>query len=170
MTSVGLDESQMRSLLLTSKNKTFVVPDTSVVSPVVLPIVPVVALALQRKTDLRFLLARRGPGQSGEGEWEFPGGKIEQIGGGLYETQQQALVREIQEELSLFLSENQLSFVADHRVDYEEKTIQLFLWRAQVEHTPEFILVDHDAVVWANFDEMKNMSISRGDRPLLSFL
>lgn len=160
------------------KNKTFVAPVApeglfvrpSAESTVLLPIVPVVALALQRKTDLRFLLARRGPGQSGEGEWEFPGGKIEQLAGGVYETQKQALVREIQEELSLVLSENQLSFVADHRVDYKEKTIQLFLWTAQVEQSPELILVDHDAVVWANLDEMKNMAISRGDRPFLDFL
>ena len=44
----------------------------------------------------RFLACRKKPGKPLEGHWEFPGGKIEPG-----ETPQQALAREIHEELNL---------------------------------------------------------------------
>ena len=45
--------------------------------------------------DGEVLCARRGEGKSLAGYWEFPGGKIESG-----ETQKEALIREIQEELN----------------------------------------------------------------------
>lgn len=55
-------------------------------------VINVVGAAIVR--DGKVLCARRGPGKSLAGYWEFPGGKIEP-----HETARQALHREIEEEL-----------------------------------------------------------------------
>lgn len=55
-----------------------------------------VAVAVMLRFDGKFLLAQRPPGKAYAGYWEFPGGKLE-----AGETAQQALVREIQEELGV---------------------------------------------------------------------
>ena len=52
-----------------------------------------IAAAILRRND-KILICRRGPGGSCGYLWEFPGGKVEPG-----ETPQQALVREIMEEL-----------------------------------------------------------------------
>ncbi|MEQ1813421.1 MAG: Nudix family hydrolase [Candidatus Nitrotoga sp.] len=55
-----------------------------------------VAAAVLQKSDGTFLLTQRPPGKSYAGYWEFPGGKIEPE-----ESVQQALVRELHEELGI---------------------------------------------------------------------
>lgn len=59
------------------------------------PIVVVAAVALI-DTDNRVLIAERPAGKSMAGLWEFPGGKVEPG-----ETPEQALVREVREELGI---------------------------------------------------------------------
>lgn len=61
---------------------------------------PVVALALQDGAG-RWLLHRRPAGKQHGGLWEFPGGKVE-----AGETPQQALIREIREELGIVVLPN----------------------------------------------------------------
>ena len=59
------------------------------------PVVVVAAAALI-DVDGRVLIAERPPGKSLAGLWEFPGGKV-----GVGETPEQALVRELKEELAI---------------------------------------------------------------------
>ena len=59
------------------------------------PIVLVAACALI-DTDGRILIAQRPEGKSLAGMWEFPGGKVEEG-----ETPEQALIRELNEELGI---------------------------------------------------------------------
>ncbi len=64
-----------------------------------LKIVLVAACALV-DVDGRVLLARRPPGRSMAGLWEFPGGKVEEG-----ERPEQALIREMSEELGITIAE-----------------------------------------------------------------
>ncbi len=128
-------------------------------------LVTVVALALQRQSDSKYLITRRGPGQSGSGEWEFPGGKLEKG-----ETQKFGLAREIHEELSIRLNENDLNFLAEHVEHYPSKSVQIFLWKMVIDYTPDLILTEHDLFLWVTTEEIKHFSLSSGDKPFLMFL
>lgn len=129
------------------------------------PVVEVVALALQNTTDKKFLLARRGPGGSGAGCWEFPGGKIE-----LGETQEQALCREIIEELAFVLDPQQLTYVDKNEHAYENRKVRIFLFRCEVNYRPEFRLLDHDCADWYSVDQMKEINLSEADKSFISLI
>jgi mutator protein MutT len=66
----------------------------------------------------RILITQRLPGAQLEGLWEFPGGKIHEG-----ETPEQALVREIKEELDLVITIGELFW--EETFDYGIKTIRL---------------------------------------------
>ena len=128
-------------------------------------IVTIVALALFRKSDQKYLLTRRGPGQSGAGEWEFPGGKIE-----TGESQKQALIREIQEELSIHLDEQDLIYISENLQQYQTKAVQIFLWKLEIDYNPQIILTEHDQSVWLSKDQILKYNLSLGDKPFINLL
>lgn len=78
------------------------------------PILLVVACALV-DVDHRVLIARRPPGRSMAGLWEFPGGKLE-----LGETPEEALIRELEEELSIETRAACLAPLSFASHDYED--------------------------------------------------
>ena len=128
-------------------------------------IIEVVALAMQDLTDQRYLLARRGSGGSGAGFWEFPGGKIEKD-----ESQKQALLREIREELAFDVDSVQLEFLGQNLHRYPQKEIMIYLWRLRVGGKPSFTLVDHDLTQWFLPHELQEIRLSEGDKPFISLL
>lgn len=77
-----------------------------------------VALALLRKED-RWFLQRRDPGNAVlPGRWEFPGGKVE-----AGESMEEALRRELQEELGLAVSG--LHPLAEQTFPYPDRSVRL---------------------------------------------
>lgn len=129
------------------------------------PVVEVVALALQNTTDKKYLLARRGPGGSGAGCWEFPGGKIE-----LGETREQALCREIIEELAFVLDPHQLTYVGKTEHAYGNRNVRIFLFRFEVNYRPEFRLLDHDRAEWYLAKQLQEINLSEADKSFISLI
>lgn len=77
-----------------------------------------VAVGVLMQADSRFLLTSRPPGKVYAGYWEFPGGKLE-----AGETVEQALRRELQEELGITIGDTQLW--KTQMVDYPHALVQL---------------------------------------------
>lgn len=129
------------------------------------PVVEVVALALQNTTDKKYLLARRGPGGSGAGCWEFPGGKIEPG-----ETQTQALCREILEELAFELDPQRLFYVGENEHAYGSRKVRIYLFRSEINYRPDFRLLDHDLAEWYKVDQLKEINLSEADKSFISLI
>lgn len=120
-----------------------------------------VVAALLRDGD-RVLIVRRGPGETGAGFWEFPGGKVDPG-----ETHQQALAREIFEELNLEIKVG--APVADDVYAYPQKTIHLFLYEA-VRVSGEIRLLEHDAQEWVHPERLDPEILSYADRGFVQVL
>ncbi len=127
------------------------------------PLVLVVAIALIDSEE-RILMAQRPQGKHMAGYWEFPGGKIE-IG----ENPENALVREIEEELSITLNENALfpiSFVS-HDYDYFHLLMPLYGSRSW---QGEIIPQEGQNTAWVPKNAIKDLQIIPADRALLPIL
>lgn len=124
----------------------------------------VVAALIRRfgDTEKRILIVRRGPGQSGAGYWEFPGGKVE-VG----ESPEQALVREIDEELALSIRVGDLLGEADFA--YPAKFIRLRVYWAEAVHG-QLQLSEHDAFKWCLSQEISVQELSEADRPFVEMI
>jgi 8-oxo-dGTP diphosphatase len=114
----------------------------------------VVAAAIRRGG--RVLAARRVRPVAG---WEFPGGKVE-----AGETEPDALVREIREELAAEVAVGaRLGEAGDGR-------IRLVLYDATLTGAEPRALHDHDALRWVGVDELDELDWLPIDRQLLDRL
>lgn len=96
-------------------------------------VVDVAVGVLLRPQDGSFLLTSRPEGKVYAGYWEFPGGKLE-----AGESVQQALVRELREELGLEIEPQAVQPWRQQRVDYPHALVQLHfckvrLWRGELQ-------------------------------------
>ena len=82
--------------------------------------IAVVAAVIEH--DGAFLVTRRQAGVHLAGMWEFPGGKIDPA-----ETHEQALRREMREELDADVEVNELVYYTVH--GYEDRTVSLYFYR-----------------------------------------
>ena len=90
-----------------------------------------VAVGVLLQDDGAFLLTSRPPGKVYAGYWEFPGGKLE-----AGETVQQALARELHEEIGIAIEDCTLWKI--ERVDYPHALVQLNFcrvtrWRGELQ-------------------------------------
>jgi len=118
----------------------------------------VVAAILAREG--RVLLTRRAEGKHLAGLWEFPGGKVE-----TWETPEEALVREIREELDLEV--DALSpFVFVHH-DYPETRILMLVYRGRPVGDPGAATLPWR---WAPISELDPASMPDADLPVVRAL
>lgn len=99
-----------------------------------------VSVAVMVRADGRVLLARRPPSKVYAGYWEFPGGKVEPG-----ESDEQALVREIQEELGVEIT--QAWPWVTQVYTYPHATVRLKFFRV-TGWTGEPHAKEHDAITW----------------------
>lgn len=105
----------------------------------------------------RFLACRKKPGKPLEGHWEFPGGKIEPG-----ETPEQALAREIREELNLIAEVGQK--VTTTTYEYDFATIELSTFYCTLVDG-DLRLTDHDDTKWVTSTEAAHLTWAPADIP-----
>ena len=127
------------------------------------PIVLVAACALV-DSDGRVLLAQRPEGRSMAGLWEFPGGKVE-----AGERPEDALIRELKEELGIDVSERCLAPLtfASHSYEQFHLLMPLYVcrvWEGLVEPR------EGQQLKWVRPERMINIDMPPADEPLRAIL
>jgi 8-oxo-dGTP diphosphatase len=127
------------------------------------PTILVAAAALVDR-DNRVLLAQRPAGKSLAGLWEFPGGKVE-----AGETPEEALVRELAEELGIEVCLTCLApfTFASHTYEKFHLLMPLYLCRNwEGELTPR----EGQAIAWVRPARLRDYQMPPADAPLIPFL
>ena len=122
--------------------------------------VPVVAGFLKKADQI--LVGQRPEHHSLPGQWEFPGGKIE-----LGESPDQALARELKEELGIEAEIGPLKLATTHH--YNEVGIlilfyEVLYWRGEVK--PKH----HTKIEWIKPEDLKNKNIPEANKKILDKL
>ncbi|MEP2981294.1 MAG: 8-oxo-dGTP diphosphatase MutT [Lentilitoribacter sp.] len=127
------------------------------------PIVLVAACALI-DTDGRILIAQRPEGKSLAGMWEFPGGKVEKG-----ETPEQALIRELNEELGIETKETCLAPLtfASYSYDKFHLLMPLYICR-RFWGVPQ--PKEGQALKWVKSRDLRNYDMPPADEPLIPHL
>ena len=112
----------------------------------------------------RVLIAQRPQGKQLAGQWEFPGGKVEDG-----ETPEDALIRELQEELGIEVKRACLApFVfASHTYDSFHLLMPLYLirrWEGEPQRR------EHTAIKWVRPNDMRDYPMPPADLPLVAWL
>lgn len=119
-----------------------------------------VAVAVVRNDRNEYLLSLRHPESHQGGLWEFPGGKVEPG-----ETVKQAIVRELQEELDIIVTDLRPLIKISH--DYLEQSVLLDVWLVtSYEGTP--IGAEGQTIKWVSSEEISGYEMPAANYPIIS--
>ena len=114
--------------------------------------------------DNRVLIAQRPPGKAMAGLWEFPGGKVEPG-----ETPEDAIIREIAEELGVNVTKPCLAPLTFASFDYPDFHLLMPLYVCRRwEGTP--VAREHSALKWVRANRLRDYPMPPADEPLISHL
>lgn len=114
----------------------------------------VVAAIIEKENKI--LITKRNLKKSQGGLWEFPGGKIEEG-----ETKQEALKREIKEELDLDIEVYEQVTEKVHH--YPDKDINLISFKCKI-ISGELKLIEHEEYKWVLPEEMLKYEFAEADK------
>lgn len=120
----------------------------------------VVCAILENKHQ--FLVCQKVDDQTGQKVWEFPGGKIETD-----ETEFEAIIREIDEELSLACQPYRIG-TSVFKTKGDIKIELIPVWCKCL--TPNFTLHEHLDAKWLTKAQLLNLNWSSGDDELVLFI
>ena len=120
-----------------------------------------VVCAVIIKDDLVFCCKRKPFGECAN-KWEFPGGKIE-IG----ETKEEALIREIKEELNSQIKINKFLTTINHEYNTFSLTLHVYLCDL-LEENPEMIV--HSDFTWCKKENLKELDFAEADYKFLDLI
>jgi 8-oxo-dGTP diphosphatase len=114
--------------------------------------------------DGRVLLAKRPPGRALAGLWEFPGGKVE-----AGETPEEALIRELREELGIEVQAKCLApfTFASHAYEDFHLLMPLFLCR---KWGGEIVAREGQELAWVRAKKLGDYDMPPADEPLRAML
>ena len=108
------------------------------------------------------LIAQRPEGKHMAGWWEFPGGKVASG-----ESDAEALVRELREELGVESSAHSLITTMSH--EYPDRIVDLVLWHASIA-SGEPRGLDGQKLQWVSCQSLGNVGLLPADLPLIPAL
>ena len=123
-----------------------------------------VAAAALVDADGRVLICQRPEGKQLAGLWEFPGGKLNPG-----ETPEQAVIRELKEELGIDVTTACLApfAFASHAYDGFHLLMPLYLCRRWEGFAQA---IEHPALTWVKPDKLGDYSMPPADAPLVAYL
>lgn len=123
--------------------------------------VHVVGAIIENETG-KILCALRGPEMTLPNYWEFPGGKIEEG-----ETKEEALKREIQEELDCTIEV--FDQIEDTTYEYDKFIVRLETFMSKViSGTP--VISEHAEIKWVSREELPSLNWAPADIPAIKKL
>lgn len=122
-------------------------------------IIPVVC-AIIEKDDV-VLCAQRSERMALPGKWEFPGGKLE-----VNELPEEALIREIKEELNIEIKIIEALPITEHAY-VAEKIIQLIPFRCAIVSDQSLTATEHSEIRWMKRDELLQLDWAAADVPIV---
>lgn len=114
------------------------------------------------KKDNKIFCCQRGPKGECAYKWEFPGGKIEPG-----ETKEEALVREIKEELNCLIKVNDFITTVNH--EYNTFSITMHVYSCElIEGMPQ--LSEHQNSKWCTKEELTYIDFAKADKNIIIHL
>lgn len=120
-----------------------------------------VVCAVIIKDDKVFCCKRKPYGECAN-KWEFPGGKIEKG-----ETKEEALIREIKEELNCNIKINKYLTTINHEYNTFSLTLHVYI-SDLLDEIPEMIV--HSDFIWCKLENLKELDLAEADYKFLNLI